>query len=177
MFWAKGFDAASLPDLKHAPGLSHPSTCHAFDFRRGLLDASVESYLDEIVRPRLHPLTGTDVATVALVDYLNGLRDTLPASGAPPAANGCLLVNAACSSMARDGSVARAVASHHAELRAALTAGVQTRLPHLSAEEQTVLGNTCAVLVVSAFTLVGVDTADAGGQLDVVLTLIADRTI
>lgn len=177
VFWAWGFDGASLPELEQATGLNRSSIYHAFGSKRGLFDAAVESYLNEIVRPRLRPLTAPDVAPQALERYLAGLRDALLNAGTQPAASGCLLINAACSTMAADETVALTIASYHAELGAALTAGVRAALPHLPAEEQARLGNTCTALVVSAFTLVRVDRQEAARQLDVALALVTSHVV
>ena len=64
VFWEHGFEAASLPALERATGLNRSSIYHGFGSKRGLFDAAVASYLDEVVRPRLRPLVQDDVAPV-----------------------------------------------------------------------------------------------------------------
>ncbi|MEZ5189149.1 MAG: helix-turn-helix domain-containing protein [Microbacterium sp.] len=44
-----------IPDLEKATGLSRSSIYHSFGSKRGLFDAAVDTYLDQIVRPRLLP--------------------------------------------------------------------------------------------------------------------------
>lgn len=176
VFWERGFDGASLPELEQATGLSRSSIYHAFGSKRGLFDAAVDSYLGEIIRPRLRPLTESDVAPQVLERYLTGLRDALLTAGTHPATSGCLLLNAACSPMAGDETVARSIAAYHAELSAGLSAGVRALLPDLPAEDQAALGNTCTALVISAFTLVRVDPDESAHQLDVALALLTHRS-
>jgi AcrR family transcriptional regulator len=56
VFWNRGYEETSLPDLEAATGLNRSSIYHSFGSKRGLFDAAVESYLDDVVRPRLEPL-------------------------------------------------------------------------------------------------------------------------
>ena len=81
VFWHDGYESASLPDLEQATGLSRSSIYHAFGSKRGLFDAVVASYLDEVIRPRLRPLTVVQVEPGALAAYLVGLRAALARPG------------------------------------------------------------------------------------------------
>lgn len=92
LFWAKGFEAASIPDLEAATGLSRSSIYNSFGSKRGLFDAAVQSYLDEIVRPRLQPLMAERVSASALAEYLDGLITVFSQPEALPTSNGCLLI-------------------------------------------------------------------------------------
>lgn len=74
VFWRTGYEGASLPELEEATGLARSSLYHAFGSKRGLYDAAVESYLDEMVRPRLVPLARDRVAPDAILDYLGARR-------------------------------------------------------------------------------------------------------
>ena len=53
VFWTRVSEATSLPDLEAATGLRRSSLYQAFGSKRGLFDAAVASYLDEVVRPLL----------------------------------------------------------------------------------------------------------------------------
>ena len=55
-FWDHGLEGTAIPDLEKATGLSRSSIYHSFGSKRGLFDAAVDTYLDQIVRPRLAPL-------------------------------------------------------------------------------------------------------------------------
>lgn len=175
VFWANGYEAAALPELEKATGLRRSSIYHAFGSKRGLFGAAVASYLDEVVRPRLAPLTADPVTTEALEEYLTGLRAALLRAGSLPASSGCLLVNSAGAPIGQDDEVARIVADYRAELRAALGNGVRARLPQLTEAEQDTLADACTGLVVAAFALVRVDPGQAAGSLDTARALISAR--
>lgn len=166
VFWAEGFEQAALPELERVTGLSRSSIYHAFGSKRGLFDAAVESYLDEVIRPRLAPLTASDVAPTALDAYFASLRTALLSAHTLPGSSGCLLVNAATAPIARDESMARIIDDYRAELRAALAFGVAARLPHLDDESGDVFADTITGLVISALVFVRISPLQAVGFLD-----------
>ncbi|WP_217617125.1 TetR/AcrR family transcriptional regulator [Cellulomonas sp. GbtcB1] len=173
VFWERGYEATALPDLERATRLSRSSIYHAFTSKRGLFDAAVDSYLDEVIRPRLRPLVGDDVAPDALDDYLRGLRDALLRGGTLPATSGCLLVNSANAPIGHEDGVAAVVAAYATELRTAMAAGVRARLPHLPADARRTLSDVCVGLVISAFALVRVDAEEAARTLDTARAVLA----
>jgi AcrR family transcriptional regulator len=174
VFWRHGYEAASVPALEAATGLRRSSIYHAFGSKRGLFDAAVDSYLDEIVRPRLAPLTGEPQPN-AILDYLTGLRDALERAGSVIAANGCLLINAAGAAIADDAAVRETITAYRAELGQAIGNGLRAHLAdHPEAAIQR-LTETCTALVVAAYALARVDTASAVHSIDAALDLI-DRS-
>ncbi|MEI4270528.1 TetR/AcrR family transcriptional regulator [Klenkia sp. LSe6-5] len=174
VFWVQGFEGASVPDLERATGLNRSSIYHAFGSKRGLFDAAVQSYLDEVVRPRLAVLTGPDVAPDALVAYLTGLRAAIAAADPAGAGQGCLLVNAATAPIGGDGAVRAVVAGYRAELRTAFERGVAARFPD---RDPVPLADTCTSLVVAAFALARVDPDGAVRSLDAALSLVAEAQV
>jgi AcrR family transcriptional regulator len=174
VFWRHGYEAASVPALEAATGLRRSSIYHAFGSKRGLFDAAVDSYLDEIVRPRLAPLTGEPQPN-AILDYLTGLRDALERAGSVIAANGCLLINAAGAAIADDAAVRETITAYRAELGQAIGNGLRAHLAdHPEAAIQR-LTETCTALVVAAYALARVDTPSAVHSIDAALDLI-DRS-
>ena len=172
VFWHEGYEGASVPALEEATGLRRSSLYHAFGSKRGLFDAAVESYLDEVVRPRLRPLQGADVAVTAARDYLVGLRDALARARTLPATSGCLLINAASAPIGDDQAVAETVAAYRAELRDALAAGVAARHPERSEGERLRLAEALTGLVVAALATVRVDAQAAARTLDTAVDLL-----
>ena len=172
VFWEHGYEDASLPALEATTGLHRSSLYHAFGSKRGLFDAVVSSYLDEVIRPRLRPLLAPQVAPHAVVDYLSGLRDALTRPGSTSARSGCLLVNAAGAPIARDRAVADVVAGYRSELHAALTAGIGAHLPGLGPAERDNRATVVTALVLAAMTLVRIDPAQAGATLDAAIELL-----
>ncbi|MGZ0069422.1 TetR/AcrR family transcriptional regulator [Microbacterium arborescens] len=172
VFWEQGYEGAPLPELERVTGLNRSSIYHAFGSKRGLFDAAVESYLDEIIRPRLAPLIGEDVTPAALEEYLDGLRGALRQPSSLPASSGCLLVNTAAAPIGRDEAVAQVIAGYRAELRAAFGRGVAARRPDLDSTEVAVLADACTGLVVSAFALARVDAAGAADAVGTAIALV-----
>lgn len=171
VFWKHGYEAASVPALEAATGLRRSSIYNAFGSKRGLFDAAVESYLDEIVRPRLAPLA--EPAPDAILDYLRGLREALERAGSVIAANGCLLINAAGAAIADDEAVRETITAYRAELGRAIGNGIRAHRPDLPRIETDRLTATCTALVVAAYALARVDTASAVHSLDAALDLVA----
>ncbi|GGI04824.1 TetR/AcrR family transcriptional regulator [Isoptericola cucumis] len=174
VFWRSGYESASVPALERATGLNRSSIYHAFGSKRGLFDAAVQSYLDEVVRPRLRPLVADHVDPGAVVDYLAGLRAALARADEIQGTSGCLLVNTSSAPIARDDAVRQTVAAYRAELRGALRRGVAAHLPDAAADELDRLADVCTALVISAFTLVRVDPPSALHCLDTAVALLDD---
>ncbi|SIN79187.1 TetR/AcrR family transcriptional regulator [Agromyces cerinus] len=172
VFWQHGYEDASIPDLEAATGLKRSSIYNAFDSKRGLFDAAVSSYLDEVVRPRLRPLTVAQVSPDAIVEYFSGLRAALELADSFTAENGCLLINAAGGPIAHDDAVRESVAAYRAELQAAVRNGIEARHPGRPADEVDRLAETCTALLVATFALTRVDADAALGSLDAARRLV-----
>ncbi|OJV59827.1 MAG: TetR family transcriptional regulator [Cellulomonas sp. 73-145] len=164
-FWERGYAETAVPELEDATGLNRSSLYHAFGSKRGLFDAAVERYLDEVVRPRLAPLLADRVAAGALGDYLRELREAMLGGLPELAANGCLLMNATASSLGHDAALQHVVARYHADLRAAIGAGVAAHRPDLDAEATRDLATACTAMVLASMMIVRVNPAAAGEML------------
>lgn len=176
VFWVNGYEASSLPALEAATGLKRSSIYHAFGSKHGLFEAVIESYLNEVIRPRLTPLAGPVVESNALEGYLTGLRAALLRPGTTAVSSGCLLVNAAGAPISQDTMVATVIADYRTELRAALARGVAASLPGSTTTEVEVLADVCTGLVVAAMALVRVTPEAAVASLDAALALIEERS-
>ncbi|MFD0481983.1 TetR/AcrR family transcriptional regulator [Kineococcus sp. GCM10028916] len=174
LFWDRGFEDVSVPEIEIATGLRRSSLYHAFGSKRGLFDAAVQSYLDEVIRPRLRPLAGPGVQPGALLDYLHGLRAVFADGRVPALQSGCLLLNAATAPIGREPEIADVVLGYRRELHAAMARGVAAHAPSSSAEDQDRLARVCAALVVSAMVLARVDTDEAARTMDAAVGLVQD---
>lgn len=174
LFWRRGYEGASVPELEEATGLGRSSIYNAFGSKRGLFDAAVESYLSEVVRPRLRPLTEDPVDPAALSDYLDGLGGVLARVDSMPGTNGCLLINAAGSPISRDPGVADLIARYRDELQAAIARGVDAALVDVSRARRERLAETITALVVAALALVRVAPEQARRTLAVAGSLLAE---
>lgn len=171
LFWRRGYDDASVPALERATGLSRSSIYNTFGSKRGLFDAAVQSYLDDVVRPRLRPLQADPVGPDAILVYLSGLRGAFRRTGSMPATNGCLLINAAGAPIAHDEQVARTITAYRAELHAAISRGITARHPDHEPAARAHLVDAVTGLVVAAFALARVDHAQAADGLTTAIQL------
>ncbi|RLK52730.1 TetR/AcrR family transcriptional regulator [Microbacterium telephonicum] len=171
-FWSLGYEAAAVPDLERATGLSRSSIYHSFGSKRGLFDAVVNAYLDVIVRPRLAPLRDQTVSPHALEDYLAGLRAAMATPTTPLAAHGCLLLNTATSTSGDDAALVDVVRAYREELSSAIARGVGAARPELSPAAAGRLATACTAHVVAAMTLVRADSDGAVAFLDNALELL-----
>lgn len=173
VFWREGYAETALPTLEKATGLNRSSIYNSFGSKRGLFDAAVDNYLNEVVRPRLRPLLADDVAPTALSDYLSGLSKAFETLESAP---GCLLVNATGTTLAHDPEVCRVIANYLEELRSAFAAGVRAAKPHLDSPAQSRLVDAITAMTISSFTLVRVDRSQAIRTLDTARKLLTADT-
>lgn len=172
VFWSQGYEGAAIPDLEAATGLSRSSIYNSFGSKLGLFEAAVESYLNEVVRPRIQPLTGDVVEPGALEAYLRDLGETFAELTPQTASNGCLLVNTAGSPIAKDANVAQVIADYRSELGSAFSHGVAALYPKLSPADVSLKSESITALVISAFALVRVNKDLAVQNLETALRVI-----
>lgn len=175
VFWREGYEGASMASLQRATGLNASSLYHAFGSKRGLFDAAVEDYLERVVRPGLAPLRAPDVAPDALAGYFLRVRALCADPSGRTLPDGCLLVNTACSGLARDDGIAEVVRAYRAELHAAFTRGEQARRPDRSPTEREQVVETCVALLISALVMTRVDPQAATAALDSALITLQHK--
>lgn len=173
VFWRTGYEGAAIPALEEATGLNRSSIYNAFGSKRGLFDAAVQSYLDEVIRPRLRPLREEPASPDAIVAYLDGLRDAFADAGSMVGQGGCLLVNTATAPLAQDAEVARVIADYRDELREAIGAGVAAFLGRDAHDDGAVVAETITGLTIAAFALARVAPEQAGVMLDTARGMLA----
>jgi AcrR family transcriptional regulator len=171
VFWTHGYEEAAMPAIEEATGLCRSSIYHAFGSKRGLFDAAVASYLEEVVRPRLRPLIEAPVAPEAITDYLMGLRASIEHLHSKDTSEGCLLVNTAASPLAEDAAVKQTIFDYRRDLSAALRSGLHARHPQQSTTRIEQLSQTCTALIIAAFSIAKADPVGAAGYLDLALEL------
>lgn len=188
LFWRVGFEGASIPEIEQATGLSRSSIYNTFGSKRGLFDASVQSYLDELIRPRLAPLQADNVAPDALATYLTGLRHAFENLHSMPATNGCLLINTASTTLAQDEHVNDVIAAYERELHTAIARGIQAATTHTVATlhatdpaprqgtDPELIADAVTALVIAGFALARVDARAAAQSVASALRLSAATT-
>ena len=172
VFWSKGYETTGIADLEDATGLNRSSIYHAFGSKRRLFDEAVESYLDDVVRPRLAPLAGEAVAPDALEAYLRSLRRAMVDEPTSLAVNGCLLLNATASLLGHEAGLQDVVTRYLAELRAGVTAGVAAKHPDLDSPAKALITTTVTGLIFATMVIVRVDRLAAGAMLDAALNAV-----
>ncbi|MDX5311438.1 MAG: TetR/AcrR family transcriptional regulator [Rhodococcus sp. (in: high G+C Gram-positive bacteria)] len=161
LFWDKGFEATSVPELERATGLNRSSLYNAFSSKRGLFDAAVRDYLDRVVRPRLRVLTDEPVAADAAARYFRALARTVAALPDDSPRRGCLLLNSAAGLAAHDEAQRAVVAAYRTELATAF--GHARRALDPAADDETLAHRVrvLASLSLSTLLLARVDRDEA----------------
>ncbi|GAB3127074.1 TetR/AcrR family transcriptional regulator [Glaciibacter psychrotolerans] len=173
VFWDKGFDAASLPDLEAATGLGRSSLYHAFGSKRGLFDAAVQDYLDTIIRPRLAVLTEAPLSTDAVGEYFGGLIQAIETLHEDSPQRGCLLVNSAIFA-SHDEALRGVIENYRAELHDAIGQALRSRFTDASSETIVQRTRLLTSLTVSALLIARINRAEAVAVLHSALDLLAD---
>lgn len=166
LFWREGYDSASTSDIEAATGLSRSSIYNTFGSKRGLFDASVQSYLDDVVLPLLAPLLAEPTPASALDDYLARLSSAVATQGHRDDVRGCLLLATASSSLSEDREIRTSITDYRATLEHAIARGTHA----LGLPEGTATLVTAAV--VGALTIARVDSDAARDALEAARQLI-----
>lgn len=172
LFWARGYEATSVPDLEEATGLKRSSLYHAFGSKKELFDAVIENYLAQSVRPLLAPLTSENATPHALRSYFEHLADSIRSVTPHP---GCLLIAAANSPVGAEPTVSAAISSYYDELLAAFRAGLGRLRPHLTDTETDNQARTLVALTVSALALARTNRQLALANLHTAQELLATK--
>lgn len=126
VFWAKGYEGASLPDLTEAMGINRPSLYAAFGNKEELFRKALDRYTEEAKKKRDEMLSEPKVR-VAMEKMLYGIAD---GSTCPKSPRGCLLVQGALSC----GDAAQSVKMELAQRRAQGEAAIRRRFEKAIAE-------------------------------------------
>ena len=172
VFWDKGFEGTSLPDLELATGLSRSSLYNAFTSKRGLFDAAIENYLDQVIRPRLSVLTAQPTPPDALHTYFAGLSRAIATLPDDSPRRGCLLLNSA-GLASHDEALRVVVDSYRAELGAAVEGALRASNPGLDAVSVSTHGRLLTSLSVSALLVARINRDEAVAILATALDQIA----
>ncbi|NDK91900.1 TetR/AcrR family transcriptional regulator [Gordonia desulfuricans] len=174
LFWRRGFDAVSVAEVEEATGVGRSSIYHAFGNMRGLFDATVADYLDEIVRPRLRPLTADVVSPTAILDHLDGLRIAITALAGDTSPHGCLLLTSAATPIGDDAAVHQVISDYHRELSQAVANGIRALLPDTDDAVRRRLTILTTGSTIAALTLARVDAGAACDTLTAAIATLED---
>jgi TetR/AcrR family transcriptional repressor of nem operon len=92
VFWAKGYDATSTDDLRHAIGIGRQSLYDTFGGKRALYLEALRRYQDDSVAARIKILRTADPPLSAIEQFLVAVARETPTQRAM----GCMGVRAIC---------------------------------------------------------------------------------
>jgi len=107
VFWAHGYEGASLPDLLTGTGIARGSFYKAFDGKKPLFMSVLELYDQEAIKPAVILLSGPD--NVDGWDRIMLLFNMVVDAVASGDRRGCLVCTAAAGPAAYDADIAKAV--------------------------------------------------------------------
>jgi AcrR family transcriptional regulator len=100
VFWQKGYEGTSMPDLTEAMGINRPSIYAAFGNKENLFRKALDLYIERMLL-RVRDALSNSLASEGMRRILTEMANALAASDKP---KGCLLVQGAltCSEAAED---------------------------------------------------------------------------
>ena len=133
VFWAKGFEGASMSDLVVATGVKKGSLYAAFGDKRAMYLKSLAHYDRTAIDRSVHLLTGTGPAAKRIGEFL---QSTIDAVALRKDRRGCFLCNASLDQAELDPETEQAVKGSFERLGHALEQAL-TELPLASSEDAT----------------------------------------
>ena len=122
LFWQRGYQGASLPELLAATGLSRSSFYDAFGTKRALLLASLSRYVQSgmcgLAAPVFHP----QASRAEIEQFVHNMLDHALV-GEEPA--GCFVNNCATELATQDAEIAEAIRLAHRGLQRTLSRAVE----------------------------------------------------
>lgn len=122
LFWRRGYEAASLPELETCTGLNRSSLYNSFGSKHDLFGLVLERYACMLAETVVGPLETGAGGLDDLHDFVSSVRRLM---AAPGASDGCLLVNSMIEFGGGDGDVSRVSERHFSRLHHALTAALR----------------------------------------------------
>ena len=119
VFWARGYDGASMEDLTAAAGLARPSLYAAFGDKRGLFLAALDRYAATLGRGPVDALARAEAPDTGIRAFLDAAVDLVAGGGGRP--HGCLLACAAADAAECDAGVRERLAGVMAATEATIT--------------------------------------------------------
>lgn len=119
LFWAKGYEATSIGDLEQRTGLNRSSIYLAYGSKRGLFDAALRSYREDVFETLLGPIKQASAGLLEIAEFYRSLAEHLRADP-DRTARGCFMVNTMAELGASDVDAARIGNAHLRRLHSAL---------------------------------------------------------
>lgn len=123
LFWERGYELTSVGDVEQCTGLNRSSLYQEFGSKRGLFNAALDRYLEEVTGERLSGLQGPDAGPTAVSEFFTRLASSFRADP-EGAARGCLVLNSIAELGGRDPEFTGVAAAHRDRLREAFAAAL-----------------------------------------------------
>ena len=117
VFWAKGYEGASLDDLTNAMGLNRPSLYARFGSKHGLFLAALDRYIETYFASLVSSLMQEDDISTAIERNYREIIRLVTSEDGP---RGCLVSSVAVEVAERDDAVREKIANHYAQAEAYL---------------------------------------------------------
>ena len=92
VFWQRGYEGSTLPDLEASTGLGRSSLYQAYGSKEGLFDEALGEYIESFISPRLAPMERSGSGLGDIQRFFRQLGK-LFRSDLTSAQRGCLWVN------------------------------------------------------------------------------------
>lgn len=117
VFWAKGYEGASLDDLTNAMGLNRPSLYARFGNKHGLFLAALDRYIETHFGALVSSLVQEGDIRMAVEKNFKEIIRLVTSEDGP---KGCLIASVAAEVAERDNEVREKIANHYAQAEAYL---------------------------------------------------------
>lgn len=121
LFWRRGYEAASMPELENCMGLNRSSLYNSFGSKHDLFGLALERYARMLAETVLAPLEDGTGGLADLHEFVARVRALM---AGPGVSDGCLLVNSMIEFGGSDGDVCRVSERHFTRLRKAFAAAL-----------------------------------------------------
>lgn len=117
VFWAKGYEGASLDDLTNAMGLNRPSLYARFGNKHGLFLAALDRYIETRFGALVSSLMEEGDIRIGVEKNFKEIIRLVTTEDGP---KGCLIASVAAEMAERDDEVREKIANHYAQAEAYL---------------------------------------------------------
>ncbi len=134
VFWEKGYDGASMPDLLAGMGIARGSLYKAYKDKKSLFLRALALYDREALQPAVDLLRSSEPSASPIKQLFMSVVDAVRHGDR----RGCLLCNAAAGAAAEDEDIERMVASMLSRLNKAFEYALNATAPVVAMPETTI---------------------------------------
>ena len=174
VFWQRGYEGSTLPDLEASTGLGRSSLYQAYGSKEGLFDEALGEYIESFISPRLAPMERSGSGLGDIQRFFRQLGK-LFRSDLTSAQRGCLWVNTLAEFSGREALVNARAGEFQQRLHRAFANALSGVSATTSAANATGVESRARLLVATTFGIwltVRVDPAEAARTCDAVVAQV-----